>query len=166
MAVTIFISYSHKDKRYCKQLESHLSILRHRKLIDTWHDGRLAPGQEWKQEILTQLNTAQVILLLISSDFLESSFCYGVEMQRAIARHDVGEALVIPIILRPVVWEGAPFAKLQTLPTDAKPVTSWSDLDEAFADIVKGISQAIKKFRHDVNETITAAKLSAQKAQV
>jgi hypothetical protein len=91
------------------------------------------------------LNAAQIILLLISSDFLASDYCYGVEMKRAIERHDLGEATVIPVILRDVDWGRSSFAQLQALPRDARPVTSWLNIDEAFADVARGIRRIIEE---------------------
>ncbi|SRR6266436_2206735 len=95
-------------------------------------------------EINIHLNSAQIILLLVSPDFLASEYCYGDEVERAMKRHEAGEAIVIPIILRPVEWEDTPFSKLQPLPTDGRPATRWRNLDEAFLDIERGIRKAIK----------------------
>ena len=92
---------------------------------------------------MEHLNSAQIILLLISDDFMASDFCYSIEMTQAIARHDTNQARVIPIILRPVDWKGAPFEKIQALPTGGKPVTNWPNQDDAFVDIVRGIRKAI-----------------------
>ena len=123
--VEVFYSYSHRDEELREELERHLSILKRQGVITAWHDRKIGAGTEWKGQIDTHLNTAHVILLLISSDFLASDYCYDIEMRRAMERHAAGDARVIPIILRPVSWKGAPFEKLQALPKDAKPVTSW-----------------------------------------
>src|SRR5688572_1026460 len=117
----LFYSYSHKDHRLRDKLVSHLSMLRRSKIITEWHDRKITAGTEWKGQIDRHLETADIILLLVTASFLESYYCYDVEMTRALERHDLGQARVIPIILRPVDWKGAPFAKLQALPTDAKP---------------------------------------------
>jgi hypothetical protein len=79
-------------------------------IVTSWHDRLILPGTDWAHVVDAHLMEAQVILLLISPDFLASDYCYGVEMQRAIARHATQEAQVIPILLRPVDWEDAPFA--------------------------------------------------------
>jgi tetratricopeptide (TPR) repeat protein len=143
--VELFYCYSHKDEELRDELEKHLSILKREKVIAGWHDRRIGAGKEWKGQIDAHLNSAAVILLLISSDFLASDYCYDVEMKRALERHDAGEARVIPVILRAVDWKGAPFGKLQCLPTDAKPVTSWTNRDEAFRDVAQGIRQAVEE---------------------
>jgi hypothetical protein len=139
MALEIFISYSHRDKKFRRELEIRLINLRHQQDITAWHDGEISPGTEWKQQVMEHLHTAQIILLLVSPDYMASDFCYGVEMTQAIARHDANQSHVIPIILRPTDFRGAPFAKLKLLPTDGKPITEWPTRDKAFQDIALGI---------------------------
>ena len=95
-------------------------------------------------EISHHLNDAQIILLLVSPDFMASEYCYGIEMQRALERHHSREARVIPIILRHVYWRGI-LGNLQALPTDAKPVKSWLDIDEALFDVTEGIRKVVKE---------------------
>lgn len=142
--IEIFCSYAHEDETHLQKLETHLSILKRQGLIATWYDRQITAGTQWGQAIDTHLNSASVILLLISPDFFASDYCYGIEMTRALERHEAHEARVIPILLRPVDWKGAPFAHLQALPTNAKPVTTWSNRDEAFADVAAGIRRAIE----------------------
>jgi hypothetical protein len=142
--VEVFLSYAHKDEDLRDELAKHLRILVRQGVITDWHDRKITAGSQWKGEIDNHLNTSRVILLLISADFMDSDYCYDVEMKRALERHETKEARVIPIILRPVYWKGSPFAKLQALPREAKPVTSWEDRDEAFANIVEGIQAALE----------------------
>src|SRR5437899_3341534 len=144
MAYEVFISYSHQDQALRQKLDNHLSNLKRQKNITSWYDGEITAGTNWRSQIMQHLNSAQIILLLISDDFMASDFCYSIEMTRAIARHDANQARVIPIILRPTDWKGAPFAKLQVLPTGGKAVTRWPTHDDAFEDVVKGIRQAIE----------------------
>ena len=144
MPFSVFISYSHRDRALYKELETHLSNLRRQNVIASWYDGDISPGSEWKAQIIEHLNSDQIVLLLISADFMASDFCYSIEMTQAIARQDANQARVIPIILRPTDWKGAPFAKLQVLPTGGKAVTRWPTHDDAFEDVVKGIRKAIE----------------------
>ena len=145
--IEIFLCYARKDEALLKELEIHLGALRRQNFFDVWHDREIMPGKETAREIDKHLNTAQIILLLVSHHFMNSDYCYLDQMQRAIERHECGEARVIPIILRPVYWERAPFAKLQPLPTDAEPATSscWHSLDEAFFNIAEGIRKAVEE---------------------
>ena len=116
-------------------------------LIEVWHDRDISVGTEWEQEITEQLNSAQIILLLISPDFMDSNYCYGIEMQRAMERHERKEAQVIPVILRPVYWQGAPFGKLQALPKDAIPITSrkWDSREAALHNVAEGIREVVEE---------------------
>jgi uncharacterized protein (UPF0297 family) len=143
--ISIFYSYAHEDELLRQQLEKHLAVLRRQGLISEWYDRQIIAGTEWVHEIDTHLETASIILLLVSPDFIASDYCYESEMNRAIERHKAGEALVIPIILRPVDWHGSPFGNLQALPKDGKPVTSWTNRDEAFLDIAEGLRRVIEQ---------------------
>lgn len=139
----VFFSYCHKDEELRDRLEVHLATLKRSGLIETWHDRRITAGEEWKGKIDGALEQANVILLLVSADFLNSYYCYDVELKRAMERHEAGEACVIPIILRFCDWHSASFGKLQAAPKDGKPVVSWADLDEAFLNVVQMIKGAV-----------------------
>ncbi|HZR39444.1 MAG TPA: TIR domain-containing protein, partial [Ktedonobacteraceae bacterium] len=142
--VEVFCSFAHEDEVWRKKLESHLSLLRRQGLVSFWYDRLITPGTDWAKSIDTHLETASVILLLVSANFFASDYCYGIEMKRALERQEVGEARVVPILVRPVDWTDAPFAHLQALPTDAKPIASWPDKDRALADVVAGIRRVIE----------------------
>jgi hypothetical protein len=145
--IELFISYSHEDEELRQQFVKHLSILRRQELIADWRDRQILAGEEWAGEIDEHLNSSGIILLLISSSFLASNYCYDIEMKRAIERHEAGEAIVIPIILRACDWRDAPFSKLQALPKEGRHVKSWPDVDEAFLDVVRGIRRAVEQLR-------------------
>jgi LuxR family glucitol operon transcriptional activator len=142
--IEIFYSYSHKDKALRDELEIHLSALKRKGVITGWHDRDIDAGEDWAGEIDEHLTTSSVILLLVSPYFIDSDYCYEIEMTRALERHEAGEALVIPIILRPTDWRDLPFGRLQCLPTNAKPVVSWSNKDEAFFNVAQGIRKSIE----------------------
>jgi hypothetical protein len=148
MAIEIFCCYAHEDEVLLNKLKSHLRPLQRQGLIGVWHDSDISAGMEWEQVIGKHLNEADIILLLISPDFMGSDYCYSIEMKRALERHECREAYVIPVILRHVYWQGEPLGKLQALPTDAKPVisSSWHDLDEAFFDVTEGIRKVVDEF--------------------
>ena len=150
---TVFFSYSHKDEDLRNQLETQLAMLRRQGVISTWHDRRIIAGEEFAQVIDDHINADDIILLLASADFLASDYCYELEMQRAMERHEAGEAVVIPVILRACDWQGAPFGKLQATPTDARPVTQWPDRDQAFLEVARAIRRAAERFN---SATVTA----------
>lgn len=143
--IEVFFSYSHKDKNLRDKLANQLKIFERQHLISGWTDRQITAGSEWAGKIDEHLNSARIILLLVSDDFIASDYCYDIEMTRAMERHETREARVIPIILRPCSWESAPFSKLQALPINGRPVTTWSNKDEAFLNIAKGIERVIKE---------------------
>ncbi|KUL96507.1 hypothetical protein DK26_06890 [Bosea sp. WAO] len=142
---SVFFSYSHKDEELRDRLEVALATLKRQGLIETWHDRMLRAGDEFDPGIRQELERADVILLLVSPDFIASNYCYDVEMTRALERHRTGEARVIPVILRACDWHPTPFGKLMAAPRDGKPIRSWPDLDEAFLDVAKKIRDALPK---------------------
>ena len=155
MAVTVLLCYAHEDERMVSQLKNHLSSLKHNGLIAIWDYGNISPGAEWEQEIDKHLNEAQIILLLISSSFLASQYCYSVEMQRAIERHESKKARVIPVILRSVHWKEPPLDKLQALPDRAKAISTWKHPDEAFTNVANGIVKVIEQLNaHSLSDPI------------
>jgi TIR domain-containing protein len=141
--IEIFCSYAHEDESLMRELKAHMSGLQHQGRISIWYGRQIKVGTNWAQSIDTHLETASLVLLLISSDFMASHYCYKVEMQRAMQRHQANEVRVIPILVRPVDWQGLPFEQLQVLPTDVKPITSWNNRDEAFVDVAAGIRRAL-----------------------
>jgi hypothetical protein len=139
---SLFFSYSHKDEGLRDQLETQLAMLKRQGAIETWHDRRIGAGQDIHQAIDAHINTDDIILLLVSPDFIASDYCYDVEMQRAIERHEKGEAILIPVILRSCEWHHAPFGKLKAVPLDGKPITQWTDIDDAFLQVAKAVREA------------------------
>jgi nuclear transport factor 2 (NTF2) superfamily protein len=146
-SIEVFFSYAHEDEPWRDELDKHLSLLKRQHLIASWHDRNILPGLNWKQEIDSHLRSAQIILLLISSNFLASEYCWGVELQEAMRRHQTGEALVIPIIVRPVDWHDAPFGTLQALPRENRAITSWPNPDEALLQVTEGIRKAVTQWQ-------------------
>ncbi|MGJ3247218.1 MAG: toll/interleukin-1 receptor domain-containing protein [Elainellaceae cyanobacterium] len=140
----VFISYSHQDEALKNELTTHLTSLKREGKIKPWHDHEVEAGSEWDAEIKAKLESAQMILLLISPSFIASEYCYVLEMQRAMERHQEGTARVIPIILRPSDWKTSPFNKLKALPEDGKPITRWDDRDEAFLNVVQRLRRAVE----------------------
>ncbi|GAC1565883.1 MAG: hypothetical protein NVS2B2_37560 [Ktedonobacteraceae bacterium] len=146
MPVKIFFCYAHEDEPLLNKLKTQLRPLQRQGLIDVWHDRDIRAGAKWEQEIGKHLNSADIILLLVSPDFMDSDYCYGTEMQQALERHERGESRVIPVILRPVYWKGA-LGSLQALPKDATPVLnqSWHSTDDAFFDVAESIRKVVEE---------------------
>ena len=141
----LFISYSHKDERLLKKLEAHLSSLKRLGIIEPWHDRRIGPGKHIDHEISRHLEAADIILLLVSSNFIQSKYAYDFEMRRALERDKAGEARVIPVILRPCNWQRLPFGKLLATPTDAKAVSKFHNIDDGLLEVTKAVQKAAEE---------------------
>ena len=144
-ALTLFVSYSHVDEEFKAELLKHLLPLQRLQLIESWHDRKITGGQEWDRVISTKLNEADIILLLVSIDFINSKYCYDVELERAMERHSAGEAVVIPVILRSCMWQQTPFAKLQALPKNVRAIALWPDRDEALVNVAEAVRQVAEE---------------------
>lgn len=139
----LFLSYSHHDEDLCKRFLVHLAPLKREGLVETWHDRKITAGGEWANAIDENLNTADVIVLLVSPDFLASDYCNDIEMKRALERSQKGEARIAPVILRPCNWETSPFNQLQALPAGGKPVVDWKTANHGFSNAVKELRRML-----------------------
>lgn len=134
-----FYSYSHQDEEWRTKLSTYLNPLVRSKRMVEWHDRKIEPGADWNTEISEQLAEANLIFLLVSEAFLASDYCFGVEVEAAMTRVKEGSARVVPILLKPCLWDVSPFSNLQIIPRDAKPILSWPKPEEAFWDVAKEI---------------------------
>lgn len=154
---SVFFSYTHKDEALRDELEAHLALMKRQNLIEGWHDRRIQAGDDVDDTIKKELEQADIILLLVSSDFIASNYCYSKEMARAMERHEAGQARVIPVILRSCDWHSAPFGKLLAAPKDGKAVTTWPDRDVAFTDVAKQVRAAVESSSAAKSKTAAAA---------
>jgi hypothetical protein len=145
MAAKVFMSYSHKDEELRDQLEVQLAMLKREGLVEVWHDRRMLAGDRLDWTIDKNLNEADIILLLLSPDFLASDYCYKMEKATALQRAQNGEARLISVVLRPCDWKHTDLPNYVMTPKDAKPITTWPNRDEAFLDVVQEIRRAIAK---------------------
>ncbi|MFM7529368.1 MAG: TIR domain-containing protein [Nodosilinea sp.] len=119
--------------------------------MTSWSSHQILPGDDRTQTIHRQINTADIILLLISAHSLSDDTCYPLEIQRAVERHQAGEAHTIPILLRPVDWVNTPFSQLLVLPKNHQPITTWENQDEAFREVADGIRSGAMEVRKAKN---------------
>ncbi len=155
--IEVFYSYAHEDEKLRDKLSNHLRILARQGVIEDWWDRRITAGGDFADRIDEHLERAQVILLLISADFIASDYAYEIEMKRALERHQAGDARLIVVLLRPVLYEDSPFSGLKILPLDARPVTKWPNADEAFANVAAGIKAVVQELRPQANFGLAAA---------
>jgi len=141
----LFFSYCHVDEALRDRLEKHLSMMKNQGLIETWHDRGIMAGDDLDTSIDANLESADIVLLLVTADFLASKYCFSIEMKRALERQREGTARVIAVILEHCDWQSAPFAKSLAVPRDGKPVTAWANEAEAWTDVTKQIRAAVEQ---------------------
>lgn len=147
MSTKVFISYAHKDENYKESLVEHMSGLIRAGLIHEWNDRKIIAGQHWEDSISEHLESSELIVFLISSAFMNSDYCMGVEVDKALSMHKEKKAQLIPIIIRPVDWADSELSKLQGLPKDALAISSWSNEDEAWVNVISGLKKHIQEFQ-------------------
>ena len=145
-SLKLFYSYSRKDEQFREQLDTHLKILERQRLIQPWYDDYVVPGEDWQEEINENLGNADIVLLLVSSDFLASEHCRA-EWEIAMERHRQGKTTVVPIHIRSTATEGVSFHHLQRLPTGNDPIALCSDRDKAWMNVERGIRKVIEEIR-------------------
>jgi len=142
----VFISYSHEDKDYFKNFVKFLSNMQRQGEVSAWSDQDITGGDGWRNKINDNLECADVIVLLISQDFVHSDYCYDVEMTRALERHAAKTAKVIPIYVRVTDVKGSVIEELQGLPEGRRPISKWDDKDEAWKNVIEGLRSSIAEF--------------------
>ena len=163
--VEIFCSYAHEDEELRKEFVSSVALLRQQKVVDVWHDKEILAGGNWVGEIDEHLNTADIVVLLISRHFLNSDFCYAKELTRALEREATKEAVVVPIIVRACDWEDAPFGRLQGIPYGGKPVTSWENREEAWTSVAKSLKLIVREVHSRKLEHLESLTTSEERAR-
>lgn len=143
----LFISYSHADEALKDELIKHIEPLKRLKLIESWHDRKLLPGDDWEKSISKNMENADIILFLVSIDFINSEYCFDIELDRALELQAQQKTRVIPIILRSCLWQYTSFGKIQALPRDAKAVSLWPTTDDALTDVADGIRKVAEEIR-------------------
>ncbi len=142
--VKVFFSYSHYDKTIRDELEKHLAVLKREKEIETWHDRRITAGEDFEKAIDQNLVESQIILLLVSPNFLASEYCYSNELKKALEMREEGIAKVIPIIIDHCDWRNTPLRTLLACPQDGKPIVDFENPNKAYSQVTKEIRKIIK----------------------
>lgn len=143
--VEIFFSYAHEDEHLMDEVRRQMIVYEREGHLLKWHDRMIPPGSNWKQDIDQRLMSAKIILLFLSPHFIESRYCYEIEGKEALRRNAEGDAVVIPVILRPCAWTASPYGALQALPTDGKPISTWENIDVASLEVAESIFEKVKQ---------------------
>lgn len=147
----VFLSYSHNDLQLMRRLDVHLAPLKRIEKIESWNDRDILPGLDWDSTIRKQLNEADIILLLITADFVASEYIWEKELKFALEKMKQGKCRLIPILLQPVDFSELPFAETQMIPSEEKgrgdllPITLWTNPEEGFAIVAKEIRRVINE---------------------
>ena len=144
-ALHLFFSFVKQDQSYLDEIEKGLTMLKRQGYISIWDERMISAGAEWRREVEEHLDLADIILLLISQDYLNSDFSYEIELKRAMERYNAGGVRIIPILINPCDWKQSPFSQLQVLPKNLKSVSEWQDQQAAIRDIVKNVQIAVEE---------------------
>lgn len=150
--LNIFIVYAREDADALHELQTQFIPIARSEILHVWYDGKILPGQHWDTEIKTHLQNADIILLLISKHFFASEYIQATELREALARHEAGKSVVVPVIVRPCIWQEAfGVSRIQALPVGAQPIYSsaWNDPEEAMVNVVEGVKKVAEKLRAD-----------------
>lgn len=153
--VKVFISYAREDKAYKDNLVKHLKPLERKGVISSWHDGVIEAGQEWETNLKEALETSNILIFLVSSDFVNSDYINNVEIEKAMERYKSGEVSIVPIWIRPLFEADDFLSRFQALPQDRKPISTWANADEAWVDVVTKLNQLFKRLQNTGNQYFT-----------
>jgi len=149
---TLFVSYSRKDEKYLEDFKVQTAGLRRNNQMELWTDQDITAGKVWEKTLKQQLESADIIVFLLSPDFIASDYIYDVEITKAIERHDNGEVIIVPVLIRPCDFDSTPLTKFQALPKNAKPIKKWEDTDEAWMDVVIGLKKTIASIPETIQQ--------------
>ncbi|MGH2553018.1 MAG: toll/interleukin-1 receptor domain-containing protein [Chitinophagaceae bacterium] len=144
--ITIFISYAHKDGSYLSELQTFLKPYQRNKTIDIWTDREIVAGQQWNELIKNKLSESEIILFLVSPDFLASDYINDTEIKSAITDNKI---ITIPVIIRPIDMDLFTISYKQAVPTGAKAVSDWDSRDKAWNDVLLALKEVFKKINKD-----------------
>lgn len=155
LPLSVFCSYAHKDENLREKVQSGLARLVREGRIQMWDDRKISPGSRWADEIDSRIAQSDIILFLVSVNFISSEYCMGKEVVCAMTRHEKGEARVIPIILEPCDWKNGLFGELQALPLGGAPLRSYTVVNmKRLAQISEGLRTVVQELSSSRNGTV------------
>jgi hypothetical protein len=141
--LNFFYSYCHQDKEHRQNLDKHLSMLIRNKVIKQWYDGNITAGSPWETKILENLEAADIVVFLVTTNWLNSAACIE-EWEQALKYAEIQpNKRLIPIIATECAWKDFDDMKSKlVLPSDGTPVTDWKSMDAAWSNVYEGIKNA------------------------
>ncbi len=143
-AISVFYSYSHKDRQILANLRAEMAELSELSTVNEWFDRNIQLGSDWHTSIMQSLEASDVVILLLSAHFFSSQYCTRLEMPLALQRARRNECLVVPVIARPCVWESTTLQGLDVLPDGGKPITQWQCRKAALRSVAAGLKGIIR----------------------
>ena len=162
--IEIFFSYAHEDEALMDAVRRQLIVFDRRNLIQKWYDRKIPPGDSWRKAIDSRIRRARIVLLFLSPHFIESDYCYEIEMMVALKPHKHREAVVIPVILRPCPWQQTPLAFLEALPKDGRAISTWRNRDEVCLAVAEEIMKVVDRLRKQPKPSARASQSPVKKA--
>lgn len=163
--IKLFISYAHEDEKFKDELEKHLKPLQRNGVVESWNDRKILPGKEWDDSIKIEIENADIILFLISPDFIASDYIHDTEIKNALDRYAKKEVIIIPVIIRPTDFSYLEISKFQALPKDGKPITTWSNVDEAWHNVVIQLRRVFESLGNVQKKPATTSNSGSSKNQ-
>lgn len=145
--LSLFISYSHKDELFRDELCAALTPYERTSELKLWQDTVIVPGHKWEAEILRKLEEADLVVMLLSNDFIKSDYCMVQEYEVARRRDAVGECAIVPIVVRKCRFDKLELGKLQAILPEGKPIKNHRDRDTAWHEVTKQLDRVIKEFK-------------------
>ncbi|MGB0840443.1 MAG: toll/interleukin-1 receptor domain-containing protein, partial [Chitinophagales bacterium] len=141
---SIFVCYHSEDEVYKEALNKHLTPLVRLQKVTLWDKSYINAGEQYEDKIFQELEKANLVLCLISSDFIADDFCYSSQLKRILTAHKKGVQKIIPIKIRNARWQKLPLAQLKAFP-DKKWVGTNPKNDDAWVEVVEGVERLIEE---------------------
>lgn len=152
----VFISYARHDERHRRRLVVHLTQLVRDGLIDLWSDWSVIAGADWDRDIRHQLEIADIVVLLVTPNFVASAYCFEKELPLALRRGEEEGVRVLPVYVKSVDLVNLPFGKIAGLPANLRPISAWRDPDEAWLQVAQCVRRMAEAVRESMSNRVDA----------
>ena len=171
--MNIFIAFANQDRDVRDKLLRQMNLVKDRLGWNIWSSKEIKAGERWDEEIKQRLMDSEVIVLLLSTDFFNSTYIVETELPKVVEKHRLGNCHIIPVIARVCHWKETHFGEyaglgdIQALPVGERPIVSrghWDNDDQPYFETVQGIRDSIQSFQAKKQAALDAAQ-AARAAQ-
>jgi formylglycine-generating enzyme required for sulfatase activity len=145
----IFIAYAREDKPLLQKLRTHLNVMKRQQHCEIFYDGEIMPGETWDDRLKAELHTAQIFVLLVTAEFLDSDYVNETELPKILERRTKGEAEVIAVILKDCLWDLTELQHLQVVLKDERPIEAVDAYAHAAREVFRVIAGRNEKMRKE-----------------